>query len=483
VQAATQHGSLLAALEVGRGDVVALVGGGGKTAALQLLVEECLAAGDSRRVLATTTTAMLLTELQGIAPLVVQPLLPRLKADLEEHLGRSRSATAARALGPDGKVLGLPTEWIDELWASGPIDQVVVEADGSRGASLKAFAPYEPQVPSTTALLVQVAGMDVLGLPLAEPHVHRAYLLADLLDVPIGSMITPGLLAKAIGAQLRILRERWPMARRVTLLNKAESADAQAAALSLARELLTSARDNGPGVPPHSVVVGSVRERRFDRLSAPERGQEGTSYAEGLTRRPPIVSAIILAAGRATRMGGQKVLLPVGDRSMLRRVVDAATGSAAAEVIVVVGSDALDVAGTLRDLPVGIVENPDFAQGMSTSLRAGLRAARSDCEAVIFLLADQPFVTPAAVDMLIARFAATGALVVRPVINGREAHPVLMAAGLFLEILEQEGDRGGREVIRGHRNELELVPLDDSRMAMDIDTPDDYEAATRPESW
>ncbi len=68
VQAATEHGSLVAALEVGPGDVVALVGGGGKTAALQLLVEECLAAGDERRVLATTTTAMLLTELQGVAP-------------------------------------------------------------------------------------------------------------------------------------------------------------------------------------------------------------------------------------------------------------------------------------------------------------------------------------------------------------------------------------------------------------------------------
>lgn len=204
---------------------------------------------------------------------------------------------------------------------------------------------------------------------------------------------------------------------------------------------------------------------------------------QGLSRQPPIVSAIILAAGRATRLGGQKLLLPVGDRSMLRRVVDAATGSAVAEVIVVVGSHAQNIAGTLRDLPLCIVENPDFAQGMSTSLRAGLRAARSDCEAVIFLLGDQPFVTPAVVDALIARFADTGASVVRPVIYGREAHPMLMAAGLFPEILEQEGDVGGRDVVRRHRNELELVPLDDSRLAVDIDTPDDYEAATRPESW
>ncbi len=203
---------------------------------------------------------------------------------------------------------------------------------------------------------------------------------------------------------------------------------------------------------------------------------------QSLSRPLPIVSAIVLAAGRATRMGAQKLLLPVGEQPMLRRVVKAAMASAVAEVIVVVGSEAEHVAGSLRDLPVHIVDNPDYAQGMSTSLGAGLKAARSDCEAVIFLLGDQPFVTPALVDMLICRFAETGAPVVRPVINGRETHPVLMAAELFPEILEQEGDLGGREVVRRHRNKLELVLLDDSRLAMDIDTPDDYEAATRPES-
>jgi probable selenium-dependent hydroxylase accessory protein YqeC len=266
VQAATEHGSLLAALEVGRRDVVALVGGGGKTAALQLLAEECLAANGERRVLATTTTAMFLTELQRVAPVVVQPLLPRLRAELEERLTGERSTAAARAIGRDGKVVGLPSEWVDELWATGMIDQLVVEADGSRGAPLKAFAAYEPQVPSTTTLIVQVAGMDALGMPLSEPHVHRAQLLADLLGVPVGSKVTPTLLAKALRAQMRFLRERWPGARRVTLLNKAEGADVRAAALSLALELLASSGDDGEGATPHSVIVGSVRRRSFDRI-------------------------------------------------------------------------------------------------------------------------------------------------------------------------------------------------------------------------
>jgi probable selenium-dependent hydroxylase accessory protein YqeC len=266
VQAATEHGSLLAALEVGRRDVVALVGGGGKTAALQLLTEECLAANGERRVLATTTTAMFLAELQRVAPVIVQALLPRLTAQLEERFTGERSIAAARAIGRDGKVVGLPTEWVDELWATGMIDQLVVEADGSKGASLKAFAAYEPQVPSATTLVVQVAGMDLLGMPLSEPHVHRASLLAELLGVPLGSTVTPTMLAKALRAQMRFLRERWPGARHVTLLNKAEGADVRAAALGLALELLASVGDDGEGAAPHSVIVGSVRRHSFCRI-------------------------------------------------------------------------------------------------------------------------------------------------------------------------------------------------------------------------
>ncbi len=90
--------------------------------------------------------------------------------------------------------------------------------------------------------------------------------------------------------------------------------------------------------------------------------------------------------------------------------------------------------------------------------------------------------TQAVVDMLIARFVDTDALVIRPVMNGRQIHPVLVAAELFPDVLEQEGDLGGREVVRRHADKLELISLDDARIGMDIDTPEDYEAATRPES-
>ena len=132
----------------------------------------------------------------------------------------------------------------------------------------------------------------------------------------------------------------------------------------------------------------------------------------------------------------------------------------------------------LRDRPVRIVLNPDYTAGMSTSLRAGVRAVRPDCDAAIFLLGDQPFVTSALIDRLIEVFADERALIVRTSVGGRPGNPVLMARALFPEIFEQQGDVGGREIAERHREGQILVPLDDDRMALDVDTAEDYEAAS-----
>lgn len=193
------------------------------------------------------------------------------------------------------------------------------------------------------------------------------------------------------------------------------------------------------------------------------------------------VSAVVLAAGRATRMGGQKVLLPLGGRSVVQWVVDAALGSRAAETIVVVGHEAGMVTEALEDRPVTVVVNPDHAQGMSTSVQAGIRAIHPSCDAAVFLLGDQPFVSSALVDQLIDRFAETSKWVVRPLVGDHPVHPVLMSAALFAEILDQRGDVGGREIARRHPGQLCLVPVDDSRLDLDIDTSEDYETALQME--
>ena len=164
---------------------------------------------------------------------------------------------------------------------------------------------------------------------------------------------------------------------------------------------------------------------------------------------------------------------------MVQWVVDAALGARVAETIVVVGCDADSVRGSLRDRPVKFAVNPDYELGMSTSLRAGVSAVGPGCDAVVFLLGDQPLVTSAVVDLLVARYVQTGAWIVRPVVDGRLCHPVLMSAALFPEIFDLQGDFGGREIAQRHLERQELVPLDAPGLEVDVDTPEEYEAALK----
>jgi molybdenum cofactor cytidylyltransferase len=191
------------------------------------------------------------------------------------------------------------------------------------------------------------------------------------------------------------------------------------------------------------------------------------------------VSAIVLAAGQAARMGEQKLLFRLDARALVQWVVDAAVGAKVAETVVVLGYEAGAVREALGDRLVRAVVNSDYSLGMSTSLQAGVRALRADCDAAVFMLGDQPFVTSSLVNLLISRFVETNAWIVRPLVEGRPTHPVVISAALFPEILEQRGDVGGREIAARHPERRLFVPVDDRLVSLDIDTPADYESAVR----
>ena len=195
------HDVLAEALALGPRESVALVGGGGKTGCLRLLAQEL--SEWSPRVLATTTTAVFLKDLEDLGPVLVESELPALRTRLRAALAAAGLVGAVRSVGRDGKAVGLPVDWVDDVWAARLAEHLVIEADGSRGMSLKAFGAHEPQVPLGATLIVQVAGLDVLGAPLEEPYVHRAELLARALGVEQGEIVTTDLFADTLREQLR----------------------------------------------------------------------------------------------------------------------------------------------------------------------------------------------------------------------------------------------------------------------------------------
>ena len=195
------------------------------------------------------------------------------------------------------------------------------------------------------------------------------------------------------------------------------------------------------------------------------------------------VTAIVLAAGTSSRMGQPKQLLQFEGKSLVRRAAEAAVDSKARQTIVVTGAGSAAVDAELAGLAVMLVHNPEFAEGMSTSLQAGLRAVRPEVDAVVVLLADQPFVTPEIVDGLIDLYERTGAKIVRPRYGEAAGQSgALGPSGLFAELMEQEGDQGGRALLQKYRDEIAWLELPDQGQQTDVDTPEAYASLTGEES-
>jgi molybdenum cofactor cytidylyltransferase len=189
------------------------------------------------------------------------------------------------------------------------------------------------------------------------------------------------------------------------------------------------------------------------------------------------VAAVVLAAGGSSRFGSPKQLLPWKGKTLLEHVVDTALESSAQQVVVVLGHEASRIGALLGHRAAELVVNDNWAAGQSSSVRTGLQALPATCEACLFVVADQPNLTAMLLDQLLARYRRTLASIVAPVHHERRGNPVLFARSLFPELLQMQGDQGGRQVMGRHEHEVETVEVADESLFLDIDTVDDYERA------
>jgi molybdenum cofactor cytidylyltransferase len=195
----------------------------------------------------------------------------------------------------------------------------------------------------------------------------------------------------------------------------------------------------------------------------------------------PRVAAVVLAAGRSTRMGAEnKLTADIGGKPMLRRVVETALASRARPVLVVTGHMAAEVEAALAGLDVTLVPNPDYATGLASSLRAGVRALPQGCAGALVLLGDMPRIAAAHVDRLVDAFIAdNGMVIVAPTHRGVRGNPVLWPPAFFPDLLQLEGDTGARRLIAEHAQQVVEVELGTDAIFADVDTPDDLTQVRR----
>jgi molybdenum cofactor cytidylyltransferase len=187
--------------------------------------------------------------------------------------------------------------------------------------------------------------------------------------------------------------------------------------------------------------------------------------------RAPKIAAILLAAGRSTRMGSNKLLAEWHGKPLVRWAAEAATGSGASPIIAVTGHEASRIEAALAGLNVSFVHNPDYALGLSTSLKRGIAAVPPDCDGALVLLGDMPEISATLLDRLIAAFApAEGRGICVATHGNARGNPVLWAAAYFPEIALLGGDGGAKALMAVHEDAVCEIEAGES-VFRDIDTP------------
>lgn len=447
---------------------LALVGAGGKTTALfqlarqfttgdTVIVEGVGAVAEPRPVLVTASTHlarhqlaladnhMIMSRMEDLSSIEAQ-ILPGINLVTGSQLSEER----VRGLDP-ALLVGL-LEIADRK--SMPY---LIEADGSRQHPVKAPADHEPPIPPFVDTVVVVLGASAIGKPLSGEWVHRPERFAVLAGIQPGEVITLDCVSRVLLDPVGGLKNIPVSARRLVLINQVDTPDR----VLLAKELV------GSLLPAYqAVVITSLR---------PSQKRKPLVYA---VYEP--VTGIILAAGTASRFGEPKQLLDWEGIPLVRKAAKTAINAGLAPVIVVLGAYQQKVRMALKGLPVIPVYNPDWENGMSTSLKTGLDAITPDVAAVIFLLADQPMVTVPLIRALVDTHAATLSPLVAPQVEGKRANPCLFDRVTFHDLLNLHGDVGGRSLFsQPERFPVAWVPWEDRGLLIDIDTPDEYQHLLR----
>lgn len=441
-------------------EVVVLVGGGGKTTLMFRLADEL--AASASRVVTTMTTRIFVGQMLRAPGRLVTEDEAKLLAELPAALDAYRHViVAGEVIVEQDKVQGVSPALLDRIALEPAVDVVIVEADGSRRLPLKAPAPHEPVIPTSATVVIPLVGLDVLGQPLDAEHVHRPQLVAELTGATLGAPVTPTMIAAVLAHPQGGAKDVPPAARLIPFLNKVEDEATLAVAREIACLLLKAPRVD-------SVLIGAAQR------------DDPVQEVWGRT------GAVVLAAGEAKRFGALKQVLPWRGIPLVAHVADQALRCPdVAQVAVTVGAEAEQVRAALAGHHVSVVPVAGWSEGQSRSVKAGLHALapRSPLPAplstILFLLADQPGVSPELLSTLIQRHRKTLAPIVAPRFDGQRGNPVLFDRVTFPEFDQLGGDVGARPVILTHRDEIAWVDWPTPEILEDIDVAADYNSSAQ----
>jgi molybdenum cofactor cytidylyltransferase len=427
--------------------IVAFAGAGGKTTAMFQCARELMSP-----VLITSTSHLGANQLDMADRhfFADDAVLDRLEENLPNGITLITGLLTldkSRTLGVKEKQLNR-IHAISEKWGI----PLLIEADGSRKLPIKAPAEHEPPIPELANMVVVMVGLSVIGKPLTDEWVFRSELFADITGLKPGENITLKAITRAMIRPDGGLKNIPLNARCFALLNQADTPELQSQAAMLGSELLSKYS---------SVIVSS--------LSVKNSTHQPKTQIHAVYQP---IAAVILAAGGSRRYGSPKQLLDWHGKPLVWHAAHKALMSGMNPVVVVCGRDMVEIGKVLSDLPVELVENPNWQEGQGTSVKLGTQAVRSRCGGIIFMLADQPQTPILLLHALLDTHARKLSPIIGPMIDGQRANPVLFDQVTFKDLSTLSGEIGGRKLFSKYG--VDWIPWHDHTALLDVDTLEDY---------
>lgn len=422
-------------------EMISFVGGGGKTSSMFRLAYELRDEG--MNVLVTTTTKIFVPDKNDYDELIINESV---NLDIFSLLKKGITVLGL-AVSKENKLLGVSPDFLDQVFSAGIFDCILVEADGAKQMPIKAPSLKEPVIPLKTTKTVGVVGLGCLQQEIGS-IAFRPEVFAQITNSNISDVLDTKHIWRLIKAREGLFKNVPSASERYLFLNQAENETAQKAAAEIINMFMPD------GFELDGIIAGSLWKNQFLDIYPHEK-----------------ITGIIMASGFSVRMGQDKLLLTMNDGlPLVEKVIKAADASELNEIIIVYQNDEVrKIAEKYRTKPV---YNPNAAEGQSEAVKLGIESTDASAAGYMFLTGDQPYIDSQLINQLLNTFKRSSFPILVPFYNGCPGIPTIFSAYLQKELMQLNGDEGGRSIIRRNPGKVKRIDILDWHRGIDIDTPE-----------
>ncbi len=463
--------SLEKLLDLKEKDVVVAVGSNGKTTFCLNLCEELKKKGKTV-IFSTTVKIYPVGEEYGFVDMTYNPGIKSETGERKREVDKDGNVYVLGIYDRKiGKITSLPQEVLEKF--SERCDYTVIEGDGSKSKPLKGWEEREPVYTVNTTKSVGIIPINMIGERIDDRIIHRMEKFLKISKGKEGEILTLAHLYNIIIHKNGLFQ--YSLGEKILILNCTETERDRENALKLAKMIKSNV--NFKNV---KMSAASLKERKYYKIEEEAFEKEESQNDQGFK-----ISAVIMASGKSERMGENKLLLKYRGTTFIENILEKVINEKFYEIAVVVSDgkvkkkcqdfiekfNEINNSGT-AERNIYIVENREPEKGQSESIKLGLKILKK-CSGYMFFSGDQPLLSTDTIKKMRKNFKE-GTITV-PEYNGKKGLPTIFGENFKDELLELEGDTGGKPVIKRNKEKIRIVKIENPDEGKDIDTKTDYE--------